>query len=104
FQPALNFHVYGLRFYTFSDGIYVVDAQPQYMEAIGKKLVAVGNTDVDTVYKEVSTVAPHDNETMLKLTTAFYMIVTEVLHAMDITPDMNQPAYVVEDAAGQRTT
>ncbi len=104
FQPALNFHLYGLRLYTFSDGIYVVDAQPQYKEAIGKKLVAVGSTDVDSVYKEVSSVAPHDNDVMLKLTTAFYMIVPEVLHAMGITDDVNQPAFMVEDAAGQRTT
>ncbi|MBA3872084.1 MAG: hypothetical protein H0X30_23305 [Anaerolineae bacterium] len=104
FQPALNFHMYGLRLYMFSDGIYVVDAQPPYQEAIGKKLVAVGSTDVDTVYKEVSTVAQHDNDNMLKLTTLFYMVVPEVLHAMGITSDVNQPDFVVEDAAGQRTT
>ena len=104
FQPALKFHLYGLRLYSFSDGIYVVDAQPQNKEAIGKKLVAVGSTPVDSVYKEVSTVAQHDNDEMLRLTTAFYMVVPEVLHALGITDDLNQPAYVVEDAAGQRTT
>ena len=94
--------MYGLRLYTFSDGIYVVDARPQYKEAIGKKLVAVGSTDVESVYKQVSTVAPHDNDNMLKLTTAFYMVVPEVLHALGITEDMDQPAFIVEDDKGQR--
>ena len=102
FQPALNFHMYGLRLYTFNDGIYVVDAQPQYQEAVGKKLVAIGSTDVNSVYEQVSTVAQHDNDTMLMLTTAFYMVVPEVLHALGITKDMNQPAFVVEDEKGQR--
>ncbi len=101
FQPALNFHMYGLRLYTFNDGIYVVDAQPQYKEAIGKKLVAIGGTDVNSVYQQVSTVAPHDNDTMLMLTTAFYMVVPEVLHALSITKDMNQPAFMVEDDKSQ---
>ncbi len=104
FQPALKFHIYGLRLYTFSDGIYVVDAQPQYQDAIGKKVVAVNGIDMDIVYKEVSTVAPHDNDFMLKLTTAFYTVVPEVLHAMGITSNMNEAAFVVEDEKGQRTT
>lgn len=104
FQPALDFHLYGLRLYTFSDGIYVVDAQPQYQEAVGKKLVGVGGIDVDSVYQQVSTVAPHDNDTMLKLTTAFYMVVPEVLHALGITGDIEQPEFVVEDSSGKRLT
>ncbi len=104
FQPALKFHMYGLRLYTFSDGIYVVDAQPQYKEAIGKKLVAVGSIDVESVYKQVATVAQHDNDNMLTLTTNFHMVVPDVLHALGITDDLNQPAYIVEDAAGQRLT
>jgi hypothetical protein len=104
FQPALDFHLYGLRLYTFSDGIYVVDAQPLYKEAVGKKLVSISSTDVDSVYQQVSTVAPHDNDTMLKLTSAFYMVVPEVLHAMGIVEDVDQPAFVVEDEKGQSLT
>ncbi len=104
FQPALNFHLYGLRLYTFNDGIYVVDAQPQYKEAVGKKLVAIGGMDVNSVYQKVATVAQHDNDTMLMLTTAFYMVVPEVLHALGITDNMNQPAFMVENATGERFT
>lgn len=104
FQPAVNFHMYGLRLYSFSDGLYVVDAQPQYKEAIGQKLVMVNSTPVETVYTQVSTVAQYDNLHMLKLTTSFYMVVPEVLHALGLTQDVNQPAYIVEDATGQRTT
>jgi hypothetical protein len=104
FQPAFNFHMYGLRLYMFTDGLYVVDAQPQYKEAIGKKLVAVGNINVDDVFKQVSMVAQHDNDHMLQLTTAFYMVVPEVLNALNITANIYQPEYVVEDASDQRIT
>lgn len=104
FQPALQFHLYGLRLYNFDDGIYVVDAQPAYQDAIGKKLVAVSGVDVNSVYQQVSTVAQHDNEWMLRLTTAFYMVVPEVLHAMNIVEDVDQPAFVVEDEKGQQLT
>ncbi|MBI1277820.1 MAG: hypothetical protein GC179_06805 [Anaerolineaceae bacterium] len=104
FQPALNFHMYGLRLYAFADGIYVVDAQPQYKEAVGKKLVAIGSTDVESVFKQVSTVAQHDNDNMLMLTTNFYTVVPEVIHALGLTRDMDHPAFIVEDDTGQRLT
>ncbi len=104
FQQALQFHLYGLRLYNFNDGIYIVDAQPSYQEAIGKKLVAVGSTDIENLTKQVSTVAQHDNDMMLKLTTAFYMVVPEVLHAMNIVEDVDQPKFVVEDKTGERFT
>ncbi len=104
FQPAIQFHLYGLRLYYFDDGIYVVDAQPLYKEAVGKKLVGIGNLDIDSAYQQVSALAIRDNEYMLKLTTLFMMAVPESLHALGITDDLDHPAYLVEDASGQRTT
>jgi hypothetical protein len=104
FQPALNFHLYPLRLYDFSDGLYVVDAQPAYQEAVGKRLVSIGHLDVESAYRQMALLAQHDNDYMLKLVTAFFMVLPEALHGSGVIADVNQPQFVVEDANGERVT
>jgi hypothetical protein len=104
FQPAVNFHLYPIRFYAFNDGIYVVDARAPHEDAVGKRLVSIGKLDVEAAFEQVGQLAQHDNEWMLKLVTCFMFIIPENLHGLGITADVNQPGFVVEDAQGERTT
>lgn len=104
FQEAIDFHIYGVRFYSFNDGIFVVDAQPENQEIIGKRLVKIGNTNIEQAYDRMTKFAINDNDIMLKLTTAFAMAIPELLHGASITDSLAQPAYVVENSDGSQIT
>lgn len=104
FQPALNFHIYPIRLYYFSDGLYVVDAESTYQEAIGKKLVRIGKTDVEAVFQQIAPLSHDDNQYMDKLVTAFYMTIPESLHALGIVTDVNQPEIVLSGDDGVTLT
>ncbi|MEZ4668375.1 MAG: hypothetical protein R3E39_10710 [Anaerolineae bacterium] len=104
FQPAVDFHLYPIRFYAFTDGIYVVDARDPNADAIGKRLVGIGNLDVEAAFEQVKTLAQYDNEYMRKLVTCFMFIIPENLHGLGITADLDQPQFVVEDGDGTQTT
>lgn len=104
FQKAVDFHLYGVRFYAFTDGIFVVDAQPEYQEAVGKRLVSIGSSPIEEAYPQIASVSIYDNEYMLKLTTAFTLAIPEMLRGLGITDSLDQPAYVVEDSSGKQLT
>jgi len=50
-----------LRFYLFSDGLFVVDAQPGFEKWIGSKLVSIGNTSAATILERMKPAISADN-------------------------------------------
>jgi hypothetical protein len=103
-QEATGFHLYPLRLYLFSDGLFVIDAQEPYEEAIGARVVQVGNIDVDRVYEMLTPYISHDNESTIKLIAPDRFLIPEILEALGIIDDMQQPGFVLENRVGERFT
>jgi len=55
-QCAVPFRSYPIRLQWFSDGIFVTAASPECRPALGKKLIRIGETDIQQVYEEVGKV------------------------------------------------
>jgi len=101
-QSAMDFHRYPLRFYMFSDGLYVIAAKDQ--AAIGKRLVRVGHASVDRAWQVLQGFASRDNEMSIKLFTPLFFIMPETLQAAGLIDDPAKPDFVLEDASGKTTT
>jgi hypothetical protein len=103
FQPAINIHLYPLRLYAFSDGIFVIQAQAPYQNAVGKRLLRLGKLDIDAAYQRIAPLTSRDNEMTVKLQIPLYLIMSEALHALGVVDDVHQPGFVVVDGSGQET-
>ena len=50
-----------LRFYLFSDGLFVIDANPGHEQWIGSKLISIGNTSSATILERMKPAISADN-------------------------------------------
>ena len=103
-QPSLNFHLYALRLYAFSDGIYVIDAQAPYRSVIGARLVSIGGRSAASIYTQIAPLIHHDNDMTIRLIAPTYHLIPEVLMALGIIVDPQQPAFVFAKPDGEQIT
>jgi hypothetical protein len=104
FQENVDFRLYPLRLYQFSDGLYVVAADAPHEDLAGARVVQIGGLSAEEAYAAVAPVLPHDNEMTVKLLAPVYLIVPEVLQALGIIDDAAAPGYVLEKPDGTQTT
>jgi hypothetical protein len=74
-------HLYPIRLYEFSDGLFVVDAI-DHPELVGARLVSIAGNPVDEVAADVRSLVPADNEWSLKARLPQYLVVAEVLRGL----------------------
>jgi uncharacterized protein (TIGR03437 family) len=89
-----------IRFRWFSDGLFVNAAVPEYSQALGAKVMQIGNLPVDQAYGLVSTVIPHDNDYWVRETTETYLGTSRLLAALGITSGPDSASYVLQDMSG----
>lgn len=102
FQSAVDFRLYPLRLYQFSDGIFVVEADEELASLVGARLVAIGSTPIEEAYTEVADIVQHDNDMTVQLLTPVYLTIPEVLHALGIVADPLEPGFTFETPDGER--
>ena len=94
---------YPVRFYAFSDGLFIVRASPENKNLVGSRVVKVGNLPVDEAMRQVKTVTFSDND-MARLDHApMSMSVPEILRGLRIIPENMVLSLVVEQGGKQRT-
>ena len=79
-------HAYPTRFYTFSDGVFVV-GQADGADLLRARLVAVDGHPLDEVLAAVRPLVPHNNDSTLTLRETTYLNTPEVLHGLHLVPD-----------------
>lgn len=93
-------HAYPTRFYTFSDGVYVV-GQADGADLLRARLVAVNGHPLDDVLAAVRPLVPHDNDATLTLRETTYLNTPEVLHGLGLVPGLGPVRFTFE-ADGKR--
>lgn len=83
--PTPMFHQIPLRFYYFSDGVYISSVSAKYSEALGGKVLKIGNTGIDEVLSKYHDVISTENEEFFKSNIQYYLFIPEFLHALRIT-------------------
>jgi hypothetical protein len=74
-------HLYPLRLYEFSDGVFVVDAIDR-PELVGARVVSIAGRPVEEVLDAVRPLVPADNEMSRRARLAQYIVVEEVLRGL----------------------
>ena len=94
--------IFPVKFYAFSDGIFVQKAAPEYREMVGGRVVEIGNVSAEEAFKAVSQGAFADNEMGVKNITPVMMSVPEILVGSKVTSDKQKLNLVVETAGKQK--
>jgi hypothetical protein len=84
-------HLYPMRLYAFSDGIFVVDALPPYDALVGDQVSAIGGHDVAAVLDAVEPLVPRDNHQQVLSHGPRLMVTAEILHGLGLIDDPAVP-------------
>jgi hypothetical protein len=81
-----GFHRLPVRLERLADGFYVVAAEEALREALGARLVAVGEVAAEALEAGAARLVSHDNEAWLRNQVPDLLAITEVLHVLGATP------------------
>lgn len=102
-RPFFRSGIYPIKFYMFSDGLFVQKASPEYAEMVGAKVVKIGNISVEEAFKTVGQAAFADNEMGVKEITPLLMTIPEVLSGFKVVNDKQKLPLTVEIGGKQKT-
>jgi len=94
-------HVYPLRLYDFTEGLYVV-AEVGRLGLVGARLVSIAGRPVDEVAALVRPLVPRDNEWSRRARLPSFIAVAEVLHGLGVTSDARSASFELELPGGAR--
>lgn len=99
-QPAMDFNMYGLRLYQFSDGVHVVQA-PNDPVVLGARVMAINNIPIADVLARVQPFVEHDNAAWLQYLAPTQALVPEILQAAGVLTDVKKPRFSLRLASGE---
>jgi tetratricopeptide (TPR) repeat protein len=104
-DPKVGFRSYPLSLYFFKDGLFVVTAEREHANAIGSRVLKIGNASAEQAFDAVKGLVFHDNnnEFGIKASAPFVLVTPEVLNAVGIVEDMEKAQFVLEKDGKQMT-
>ncbi|TSE06645.1 S41 family peptidase [Aquimarina algiphila] len=91
-------HKYPLELFDFGNELRVLKTSKKYQHLLGKKLIRINKTDIEEVVKKTSAIAPFvENKQSLMQRTCSYIMVSEILHAFNVTKDLKKASFVFAD-------
>ncbi len=89
-----------LRFYWFSNGLFVTHGAPQFARALGKRVVRIGSFPVEEALEMVKPFISHENDQWLKQQSPAYLRSADVLHSAGVIPTNDRVPYTFVDGDG----
>ncbi len=87
FEPTQRFRTFPVSIYVFKEGVFIQAADKAYSEAVGGRIVKIGNASVEQVIAKLSEYVPAENEMGLKNAVPLYIGSPEVLQALGFITD-----------------
>ncbi|MBL7818864.1 MAG: hypothetical protein JNL70_27945 [Saprospiraceae bacterium] len=85
-NKIVPFHRLPVNFYQFSDGIYLQAVTRDYPQALGAKVLKIGDMPINDVLKAIYPVVPSENDQYFKSHASYYLRIPEILHAQKVIP------------------
>jgi uncharacterized protein (TIGR03437 family) len=103
---ALNagFLQFPLQLRWLDDGVFVTAAAAPYTQALGARLVQVGNFPIDQVIQKLGTVISHANDQWLHREAQDYLTGQQILQGLDLLPAATTSALTFQALAGNQFT
>jgi hypothetical protein len=100
--PQVAFRRYPLRLYFYSDGLFVQAAEDA--QAVGARVVAIGDTPIAQAYALVRELIARDNEVWVQHVAPSLLVIPEVLHGMNLMENMERARLTIEQPNRARST
>ena len=100
---AFNFNVVPVKFYAFSDGLYIQSADKQYENAVGGKVLKIGNLTTEQALEAIRPYVAYENEQGFKSNAPFYLTILEVLKTAKITDQLDYLPVVISKNGKEQT-
>ncbi|HVT44709.1 MAG TPA: tetratricopeptide repeat protein [Thermoanaerobaculia bacterium] len=97
-----GFRMLPLRFYLFSDGLFITSAAEGQAALVGAKVLRIGNLRVGEAIERLMEVTPRDNEMSARSMVAVHLGIPELLHALGVTDSRYRVTLEVEKGGGVR--
>jgi hypothetical protein len=92
-----------LGLWDMPEGIFAVRVPAEYREVLGKRLVRIGNTDIQDVKAAISPLISAENQVWRRHRTPSFLVQPDVLRALNIVKGDGPARFVFADAAGKET-
>ncbi len=102
-QTATAFRRFPIALAFFGDDLYVFAATDDHLDAVGGKVLRIGDTPVDEAYRRVVPLIARDNDYEYLRSAPIYLVTPEILHAVGIIDDMNAPVWMIATGDGEMT-
>jgi hypothetical protein len=101
---SIPLDLYPLRLRWLKDGFYVTGADEPYQDAVGAKVVEIGNTPIENAFDAVAPYVAHETETGLRDSVWLYLLSPEILHTLGVLDGAQPGRYTFERSSGARLT
>jgi hypothetical protein len=95
--------IYPVRFYLYSDGLFIQKAAPEYSGIVGARVIRIGKLSAEEAMKRAGTLAFSDNEMGAKELAPLFLSVPELSVGLKIGEDKQNLELVVESGGKERT-
>jgi uncharacterized protein (TIGR03437 family) len=99
-----GFQQFPLAFRWLDDGVFVTDAAAEYSKALGTRLVRVGDTSIDAVTQQLTTVIPHANLQWVHHRAESYLRGQQILQGLGSLPTAPTSNLTFRNLAGDEFT
>lgn len=89
-DPRIDFQQLPLNFYWFKDGIFLQGTHKDYQQALGAKVLRVGDTPIEKALAAIKLVVSSENDQFFKGYGLRYLGVPQILHAKGVIEDPEQ--------------
>ena len=88
FQQSTAFHLLPIQLYSFSDGMYVVSANQEHGDLVGKQLVSIAGVPIKDVVAKLQPYLSNESEMWSKNISPSFVIVSELLETLDLSSNL----------------
>lgn len=93
-----------LRFYLFTEGLFIIGADPKYRELLGARVVRFGEHSIDEVMRALDPVISRDNDIWPSQIGPYRMRSLPLLNALGMSPDIHRIQLAIVSPAGEQRT
>lgn len=90
FGNVSNAGILPINLYHFNDGVYIEGSHKDHKDALGAKVIKIGDTPIEKALERIHPVVPVENEQYFKAYGIRFLLAPEVLHAQGIIPELSK--------------
>lgn len=101
--PTSHFNTLPVKFYKFSDGLFIQSVDKKYENAVGGKVLKIGNMETSHALEAIRPYVAYENEQGFISNAPFYLTILEVLNTAKIIDQLDYLPVVISKNGKEQT-